>query len=69
MADKRKKLTSEQRVALRAALSEMQSELRDIVKLLQRRLDEHQLRVDEARAREQQRRERLRRLTFGLYPR
>jgi ribosomal protein S4 len=69
MAKKRKKLTPEQRASLRTAFSEIQDELRGIVALLQRRLDEHQQRVDEGRVRVERRRRRLRRLTFGLFPR
>jgi hypothetical protein len=47
----------------------MQRDLREVIALLQRRLEEHRQLIDAIRQREERRRQRLRRLTFGLFPR
>ena len=59
MAKDGKSLNPEERAAVVAALGEMQREVRTLVELLRRRLAE-------ADAREERRRARLRRLSFGL---
>ena len=62
MKRRRKKLTIEQRAALRAALGDVQGDLRAMRGIFERIL----ARMAESEALETRRKERLRRLTFGL---
>ena len=62
MKRRRKKLTTEQRVALRAALGDVQGDLREMRGIFERIL----ARMAASEVLEARRKERLRRLTFGL---
>ncbi len=62
MKKRRKRLTTDQRAALRATILELRSDMREIRVVFERVL----LRMAERDARAARRKERLRRLTFGL---
>ncbi|HLB04409.1 MAG TPA: hypothetical protein VJK66_05265 [Gaiellaceae bacterium] len=62
MAKKRKSLTPDERAALRQLFRELRNEMAVIRGVLEKRLDA----FETSRMREIRRRERLRRLTFGL---
>jgi len=62
MKRRRKKLTTEQRAALQATLGDVQGDLRAMRGIFERIL----ARMAESEALETRRKERLRRLTFGL---